>query len=224
MRADVLDADQAAALGGLVLDDDVAELAGIVQPRQDVDGVLELLVLRRRRHADLAGRDLLALLLDGVDHVLRHQTEGIELLRVHPDPHRILAGAHHRDVADAGQARQLVDQVDRRVVPHEEAVVLAVRRIQRHESAGSTVIFFWTLTPCACTASRQLGQRVAAPGSAPAPGRYSGRCRSRTSPSACRCRHRRWSTACRACRSTPLTCSSIGRAIVSITVWALAPG
>ena len=132
--------DQAAALGGLVLDDDVAELAWIVQPRLDVDGVLELRVCRRRRHADLSGRDVLALLADGVDHVLRLQTEGIELLRVHPDPHGIRAGAEHLDAADARQARQHVGQVDRRVVAHEQAVVFAVRRIQRDDLQDRRVL------------------------------------------------------------------------------------
>ena len=41
---DILDPDQAAALGGLVLDDNVRELAGIVEPRLDVDRILEVLV------------------------------------------------------------------------------------------------------------------------------------------------------------------------------------
>ena len=125
--------DELAALRGLVLDDDVAELVWVVEPRLDVDGILELLVLGRRRHADLPGRDLLALLTNDPDHVFRHQPVGIELLRVHPDPHRIFAGPHHRDVADPRQPRQIVDQVDRRVIPHIERVARAIRRIEGHE-------------------------------------------------------------------------------------------
>ena len=39
---DVLDAHEAAALGRLVFYDDIAELAGVAQPRHDIDGVLEL--------------------------------------------------------------------------------------------------------------------------------------------------------------------------------------
>jgi hypothetical protein len=72
---DIPEADEAAALGGLVLDDDVGKFRGIVEPRLDVDGVLECLILRRRRHADLAGRNFLALLPDHPDHVLRHEVE-----------------------------------------------------------------------------------------------------------------------------------------------------
>ena len=119
---DVFYFDQATALRGLVLDDDFRELTRIVEPRQDVDRVLELLILRRGRHADLTGRHLLALLLDSIDHVLRHEVERIQLLRIHPDPHRVLARAHYRDVAHAGRARELVDQVDRRVIPHKERI------------------------------------------------------------------------------------------------------
>ena len=123
----ILDLDEAAALRSLILDDDFAELARIAEPREDVDRVLELLVLRRRRHADLSRRHFLALFLDGQDHVFRREVKGIELLRIHPNPHRILARAHHRDVAYTGQARQLVDEVDRRVIPHEEGVARPVR-------------------------------------------------------------------------------------------------
>src|SRR5262249_52376726 len=68
----VFNPDETAALGGLVLDDDVGKLARVVEPGKDVYRVLKLLVLWRRRHSDLPGRDLLALLLNSVDHVLRH--------------------------------------------------------------------------------------------------------------------------------------------------------
>ena len=128
---DIREPDQAAALGSLVLDDDVGELARIAEPRHDVDGVLKLLVLWRRRHADLARCDLLALLSDDPDDVLRHKTERVQFLRIHPDPHRVLSGAHHVDVADAWQTSQLVDEVDCRVVPQIESVVPTVRRVER---------------------------------------------------------------------------------------------
>ncbi len=108
--------DQAAALRGLVLDDDAGEFLRLVEARLDVDGVLELGVARRGRHADLAGGDVLVLLLDGEDDVARLQAVGLQLLRVHPDPHGIVAGAEHLDAADARQTRELVDQIDRRVV------------------------------------------------------------------------------------------------------------
>ena len=67
------------------------------------------------------------------DDVLRHQAARLQLVRIEPDPHRILAGAEHRDVADAGQPRQLVLDVDGGVVAQEQAVVGRFRRRQRHE-------------------------------------------------------------------------------------------
>ena len=68
--ADVADSGDLSAICGIDLDDDVLELGGIVQAAFEVERILEILALRRRRRADLAGRDFLALLLDGVDDVL----------------------------------------------------------------------------------------------------------------------------------------------------------
>ena len=122
--------DVAAAAG---LDDHVLELAGVVEPAADVQRVLERLSCGRRRRADLARGDLLALLLDRGNDVLRHQPAHLQLVRIEPDPHRILAGAEHGDVADAGQPRQLVADVDGGVVGEEQAVIGRLRRRQRHE-------------------------------------------------------------------------------------------
>ena len=99
--ADVAHAGDVAIAAGL--DDHILELALVVEPAVDVQRVLERLPRRRRRHADLAGGDLLALLLDRLDHVLRHQPARLQLVRIEPHPHRILAGAEHRDVADPWQ-------------------------------------------------------------------------------------------------------------------------
>ena len=49
-----------------------ANCAGVAEPAVDVERVLERLPGRRRRHADLPGGDLLALLLQRLDDVLRH--------------------------------------------------------------------------------------------------------------------------------------------------------
>ena len=65
--------------------------AAIVQAAFEVERILEILTLRRRRRADLAGGDFLALLLDGVDHVLRRQGPRLKQVRVHPDAHRVLS-------------------------------------------------------------------------------------------------------------------------------------
>ena len=57
--------------------------------------------------------------------VARRQAEGLQLVRVHPDAHGILAGAEDRDVAHARQPRELVLQIDDAVVRQEQAVVAA---------------------------------------------------------------------------------------------------
>ena len=106
---------------------------GVVEPAVDVQRVLERLSRRRRRRADLARGDLLALLLDRLDDVLRHQPAHLQLVRIEPDPHRILAGAEHRHIADAGQSRQLVAEIDGGVVAQIQAVIGRVRRGQRDE-------------------------------------------------------------------------------------------
>ncbi len=54
--ADILDADELAAGAGAGLDDDVLELLDLAEAARDVDGVLEVLPGRHRRHADLARR------------------------------------------------------------------------------------------------------------------------------------------------------------------------
>ena len=94
--------------------------------------ILETLPGRRRRHADLTGGDLLVLLLNGLDHLLRRRAQRDQLVRIEPDAHRIFAGAEHAGMTDAGDPRQLVDEVDRRVIAEIKPVVPAVRRAQRH--------------------------------------------------------------------------------------------
>ena len=85
--------------------------------------------LRRRRLADLAGRHLDVLRLHGDDDVLGVQAVGRQLLRIEPEPHAVIALAEIGDVADAGQTRQLVADLDRGVVA--QLQVGAARRRSR---------------------------------------------------------------------------------------------
>ena len=57
----------------------------------------------------------------------------LQRLRVEPHAHRILADAEHVDVADAGNARQFIHQVDGRVIAQEQAVVVGAWRGQRDD-------------------------------------------------------------------------------------------
>ena len=115
------------------LDDDVLILIDVAEPALQFDGVLEVDAGRRRRHADLTGGHVLALPLQRRHDVLRVQAARFELLRIEPDPHRILTGAEHVDVADPGKSRQLVPEIDGGVIGEVEAVVAVVRRRQRDE-------------------------------------------------------------------------------------------
>jgi hypothetical protein len=55
------------------LDHDVFELADVVEAAGDVERILEGLRVRGRRHAELAGRDLLVLAFEGVDDIVGRQ-------------------------------------------------------------------------------------------------------------------------------------------------------
>src|SRR3984893_2376129 len=124
--ADVAHVDHLPVLRGL--DHDVFELADVVEAAGDVERILEGLRARGRRHAELAGRDLLVLAFESVDDIFGRQREGIELVGVEPDAHRILAGPEDIDLAHARQARELRLQRDGRVIGKEKAVVAIVRR------------------------------------------------------------------------------------------------
>ena len=94
---------------------------------------MEVLVARRRGHACLPGRDDLALLLDGLDHIIRDEPKGIEFLWIQPDPHCIFGRAENLDVADARQTRELIHEIDRRVIAEIKGIIGAARRIERDD-------------------------------------------------------------------------------------------
>ena len=97
-------------------EDDVAELRGIGEPAQGVDGELELLSPGDRLLPDLAGGDLQVLLGDGDDHIGGAHGERRELVRIEPDAEAVVALAEVGDPGDPGEPAQLVADVDRRVV------------------------------------------------------------------------------------------------------------
>src|SRR6267142_1503735 len=100
---DAGDVTEAHELGGGAagrLDRDRVELAGVGEPAEGVDCELEGLVLRDRRAAELPGHHLDVLPPDGVQHVLGREPEGLQALRVQPDPHAVGAGSDYPDLAD----------------------------------------------------------------------------------------------------------------------------
>ena len=126
--ADVADSGDLSAIGGIDLDDDVLELRRVVEPALEVERILKVLAFRRGRRADLPCGDFLTLLLDDVDHVLRHEAARLKQVRVQPDAHGVLPGAEHRHVAHAVEPTQFVLHVDDGVVRQEQAVEATVGR------------------------------------------------------------------------------------------------
>ena len=102
--ADVAHAHQRAVGAGL--HDDVLELVGLGQAAGGADADGEELVDVGRRVADGAGGDLDVLLAQRGHDVAGRDLAGGELLRVEPQPHRVLALAEDDHVADAGHALQ----------------------------------------------------------------------------------------------------------------------
>src|SRR5262249_38713420 len=107
--------------------DDVAELLFVGEPPGGIQGNLEGGVVRGRG-TELPGGDLHVLLADGGDHVAGGQVTRRELLRVEPDAHGVVAAAEHLHVAHARQPRELVLDVEHRVVAQVERVVTATGR------------------------------------------------------------------------------------------------
>src|SRR5208282_3875466 len=131
--ANVADSGDLSAVRRIDLDNDILELGGIVQAAFEIQRILKILAFRSGRRADLAGGDLLALLLDDVDDVLRRQAPRLKQVRVEPYAHRVLPGAEHRNVAHSIEATKLVLHVDHGVVRQEQAVETAVGRTQNDE-------------------------------------------------------------------------------------------
>ncbi len=102
--------------------DNLAELGGIAQTAEGIDLHFECRAFRRRRLADLAGRDLHVLLRDGVAHVKRRDVEIGELVRIEPDAHRIAPLAENLHVADARQALERIDDLEVGVVAERDRI------------------------------------------------------------------------------------------------------
>ena len=101
---------------------------------------VELLTFRLRHSADFAGRDLDVLGLDRADDVAWHQLVALKLIRIDPDPHRILR-SEDVDVSDARNSRQIVLDVTREPVGDVDVRGLVSRIVNAddHEKVGGSL-------------------------------------------------------------------------------------
>ena len=95
---------------------------------------VELIGLLRgdRRLVQHARRDLDVLRAQRGEHLARVQIMRGDLVRIEPDSHGVFAAAEDLHVADAGQSRQHVLHMQRRIVRDVERVARAVGRIEMH--------------------------------------------------------------------------------------------
>ena len=120
------------------LQHDVAKGFGAVQTTLGVDRNQQVGAVRHRRCADLAGRHLHVLLLHGGDDVTRTDAQRRRPLRVDPQAHGVVTGTEQTGLTDAGNPRQLVTNVQHRVVANVGRIQAVIRRdqVHRHHQVG----------------------------------------------------------------------------------------
>ena len=111
-------------------DDDVAKLFRRFQASLSKHGIGELLVFWSRFTSDLTCGVDCVLRLDRVGNVRNGDAQLCQLVRLHPQPHGILARAEDLGLADAIQARDRIIEVDVGIVRQIVRIVRTMRRIQ----------------------------------------------------------------------------------------------
>ena len=114
-------------------DHDTPEFLFRLQAALRADAVGELLPGGNRLGADLTGRVHGVLGLDGAQNLRHGDPQLGELVRPHPEAHRILARAEDLYLADARHAGHGIVDVDVGIVGQKRGVVGAVRRIEREQ-------------------------------------------------------------------------------------------
>ena len=107
---------------------DVLELFRGGEAPKRIERQLPLLLWSGGLGADPSQRGLGVLLLHGFDHVARDHREAGQPVGVEPDPHAVAEVREQLRLADAGHARDRVEDVDRHVIVEEERIQGLVRR------------------------------------------------------------------------------------------------
>ena len=123
--------------------DDLPELLFGKQPALCPNRVGEFLALWNRLTTDLPGRINRILRLYGFDNFGNGDAKLGQLVRLDPAAHGILAGSKDRHAGNARYARQLVVQIDVRIVGQKNVVVSPFRRkeIDQHERGGCGFLY-----------------------------------------------------------------------------------
>ena len=126
---------------------DLLELFRLDQPADAGKCELIRLITPGRRLADLPRGKREVLLADRAYDIGRGQVELRELVRVHPDPDRVVALAEDGHIADAGKTLEFLAKAQDRVIAQVELVVAAVgeagfgrrREANREEQLGRSL-------------------------------------------------------------------------------------
>ena len=120
--------------GGIALDHHIGELGGVGQPALHLDRKLEgRIAVAVGRLPHRASGDLDVLGAQRLDDLAGGEVARRRLVRIDPDPHRIIAAAEHEDAADAFQAQQAVAQARIGEIADIIDVEIGIVRRQRHD-------------------------------------------------------------------------------------------
>ena len=121
-------------------DHDLVELLGLEQPAAGVYRVLEVRSGGDRRLADRAGGILTVLGLDGAVDIGGGQAQLRHPVRIDPDTHSVILASDQTRLSHAGDAADLVHQIDDGVVIEEDGIIPAVGGDQQGWPSGKPMI------------------------------------------------------------------------------------
>ena len=121
------------------------------QPALRAHRVGELLPGRNRLASDLTRRIHVVLRLQRLHDLRNRDVQLRQLIRLHPDAHRVLPRAENLIWRYPGHARQFVHQVDVGVIRQEHVVVRALRRIKRRPASSATWAISASIRPAVFT-------------------------------------------------------------------------
>ena len=114
-------------------DDDFPELLRRNQAALRENGIREFLPFRRWLAAGFSRGVHCVLRLNGRHHIGHGNSQFRKLVRLYPQPHRILAGSEYLHVPNTGQAGERIIEVDISVIGKESRVIGAVRRVESEQ-------------------------------------------------------------------------------------------